>query len=80
MTNNEFFRKNAPSGSVAKQTNHKASKSFTQGFYNKNNFANKKGSHATPIAKSSGMPFNTSAYATPFYLEKEHGNKYKINE
>jgi len=26
------------------------------------------------------MPFDTSAYATPFYLEKEAGNRYKVDE
>lgn len=33
------------------------------------------------MAKSSGQSFNASAsaYATPFFLEQESGNKYKLN-
>jgi len=69
MTNNEFFRQNAPVNSVARLPN-KMAQTSTSGF----RFKHKRNSSV--IEKSVQM--GGSAYATPFLLHNDRDNKHRV--
>ena len=64
MTNSEFFRQNAPSNSVARE------KVQTMSVFNKSGMGS--------TMRSTQSTFQTSIYATPFVLDKDTSNKYKV--
>ena len=63
MTNSEFFRANAPAHSVAKE--HVVTLSVKRS--------------KESIMNDTANSFNTSVYATPFLLEVDTSNKYKVD-
>lgn len=75
MTNSEFFRQNAPKTSVARITRPKRgspsnySPNSSVGFHS---FAKRRAGSVADRA------FGGSLYDTPFKLEKEAGNKFKV--
>jgi len=64
MTNSEFFRQNAPSNSVARE------KVQTVSVFNKSAYGQS--------MRSTNSTFQTSIYATPFVLDRDVTNKYKV--
>lgn len=65
MTNSEFFRKNAPEASVAKEKVKQLS------VFNQSQFGS--------TMRSTQSTFTTSVYATPFILDKDVTNRYRVN-
>lgn len=65
MTNSEFFRQNAPMTSVARE------KVKTLSVHNTSKFGS--------TMRSTQSTFQTSVYATPFVLDRDVSNKYKVN-
>ena len=72
MTNNEFFRKNAPKSSVARQRKGRRNASTFGGSLN-----SRRGSLVTNTNTSL---FGGSRFDTPFLLDKDPGNKFKVAE
>lgn len=66
MTNSEFFRQNAPSKSVARE------RVQTMSVMNRSKFGS--------TMRSTQSTFQTSIYATPFILDRDVSNKYKVTE
>jgi len=66
MTNSEFFRKNAPNTSVAKE------RVKTLNVFNKSQFGS--------TMRSTTSSFQTSVYATPFILDRDVTNKHRVNK
>ncbi len=64
MTNSEFFRQNAPSKSVARE------RVQTMSVQNRSKFGS--------TMRSTQSTFQTSLYATPFVLDRDVTNKYKV--
>ena len=65
MTNSEFFRQNAPEKSVARE------RVQTMSVQNRSKYGS--------TMKSTQSTFQTSLYATPFILDRDISNKYKVN-
>ena len=65
MTNSEFFRQNAPSKSVARE------RVQTMSVNNRSKFGSS--------IRSTQSTFQTSIYATPFILDRDVSNKYKVH-
>ena len=66
MTNSEFFRQNAPKNSVAKE------RVQTMSVQNRSKFGS--------TMRSTQSTFQTSLYATPFVLDRDVSNKYRVDE
>ena len=66
MTNSEFFRQNAPEKSVARE------RVQTMSVQNRSKYGS--------TMKSTQSTFQTSLYATPFILDRDISNKYKVNK
>lgn len=66
MTNSEFFRQNAPSKSVARE------RVQTMSVQNRSKYGS--------TMRSTQSTFQTSIYATPFVLDRDVSNKYKVND
>lgn len=66
MTNSEFFRQNAPPKSVARE------RVQTMSVNNRSKFGS--------TMRSTQSTFQTSIYATPFVLDRDVSNKYKVND
>lgn len=80
MTNSEFFRQNAPRTSVArvsrpKRSDRSNSPNTSVGF---KTFTKKRATSMTGGTEASQM--GGSLYDTPFYLQKEKGNRHKVVE
>jgi hypothetical protein len=73
MTNNEFFRQNAPLGSVAKSPSGYKSMSSSVGFKSFN--GKRSASNFDEVSKMGG-----SAYSTPFILEKDPANRHRVEK
>lgn len=65
MTNSEFFRSKAPSHSVAKEN--------VQTLAIQRNQVNS-------TLRNTATTFSTSVYATPYILERDYTNKYKVDK
>lgn len=66
MTNSEFFRQNAPANSVARE------RVQTMSVHNRSKLGS--------TLKSTQSTFQTSLYATPFVLDRDVTNKYKVEK
>ena len=75
MTNSEFFRQNAPAGSVAKSPSGYKSYGSSVGFKSVGPAARRSGSKMDDISRMGG-----SAYATPFVLEKDLNNRHRVDK
>ena len=64
MTNSEFFRQNAPNNSVARE------RVQTMSVFNKSGMGS--------TMRSTQSTFQTSIYATPFILDRDVTNKYRV--
>ena len=73
MTNNEFFRQNAPKNSVARMSHTNRFGNFSPGTSTGFKSFAKRGKS---VAEQSAM--GGSLYDTPFLLQKEPGNKFKV--
>ena len=78
MTNSEFFRQNAPKSSVARISRPRGS----EGSYSPNRSTGFKTTGFSTFSKRGGSVIESalggSYYDTPFLLEKEPGNKFKV--
>ena len=72
MTNSEFFRQNAPLGSVAKSPSGMRSQASSIGF--KSFQGRRSNSNMDELSRMGG-----SAYATPFVLEKDPNNRHRVD-
>ena len=66
MTNSEFFRQNAPQNSIAKE------RVKTLSVVHKSRMGS--------TLRSTQSTFSTSLYATPFILDRDTNNKYKVSK
>lgn len=83
MTNNEFFRKNAPKSSVARSRKiSRRGNSFNAASISRNSTGNftKSFMHRrqSAVTNNNTSLFGGSRYDTPFLLDKEPGNKFKV--
>ena len=77
MTNSEFFRQNAPKTSVARISRPRRDDGFSPSMSTgMKTFATKR--RAGSVNEQSNM--GGSNYDTPFLLEKEAGNKFKVTQ
>ena len=75
LTNSEFFRQNAPAGSVAKSPSNYKSAGSSVGFKSFQGQSKRAGSRMEEISRMGG-----SAYATPFVLEKDLNNRHRVEK
>ena len=78
LTNQEFFRQNAPQGSVARLPNPDRSTSPHQSSVGFKSFNSSK-MHRRSGTLEANRDFQGSMYATPFLLEKDRTNRHATN-